>query len=41
VKTIEEALANLREAVEPFLEEYPMPIGGVPFVTTVTILENA
>jgi predicted RNase H-like HicB family nuclease len=39
--TIEAALANLREAVELFLEEYPMPLGGAPLVTTVSILENA
>ena len=40
-ETIEAALANLREAVELYLEEFPMPLGGAPLVTTVTILENA
>lgn len=39
--TIEDALANLREAVELHLEEFPMPKGGTPLVATVTILENA
>lgn len=39
--TLEEALANLREAVELFLEAFPMTLGGSPLVTTVTILENA
>jgi len=40
-ETIEEALANLREAIELFLEEFPMKIGGTPLVTTVTIEEHA
>lgn len=39
--TLEEALANLREAVELYLEEFPMTLGGSPLVTTVTILEHA
>ena len=39
--TLEEALANLREAVELYLEEFPMTLGGSPLVTTVTILEDA
>ncbi len=39
--TLEEALANLREAVELYLEEFPMKLGGAPFVTTVTIPEHA
>jgi predicted RNase H-like HicB family nuclease len=40
-ETLEEALANLREAVELYLEEFPMKLGGSPLVTTVTILEHA
>ena len=40
-ETIEEALANLREAVELYLQEFPMKLGGSPLVTTVTILEDA
>ena len=39
--TLEEALANLREAVELYLEEFTMTLGGSPLVTTVTILEDA
>lgn len=40
-ETVEEALANLREAVELFLEDEPMPLFGAPLVTTVTIKEHA
>lgn len=40
-ETIDEALANLREAVELFLEEFPMKITGSPFVTTVEVPEHA
>lgn len=40
-ETLEEALANLREAVELYLEEFPMALGKSPLVTTVTILEDA
>ena len=39
--TLDEALANLREAVELYLEEFPMALGRAPLVTTVTVLENA
>ena len=39
--TLGEALANLREAVELYLEEFPMTFGKAPLVTTLTILENA
>jgi predicted RNase H-like HicB family nuclease len=31
--TIEEAVANLREATELYLEEFPMKAGSRPFVT--------
>jgi hypothetical protein len=34
-------LANLREAVELFLEEFPMRIAGSPFVTTMDVPEHA
>ena len=40
-ESIEEALANLREAVELFLEEFPMRIAGSPFVTTMDLPEHA
>ena len=33
-KTIEEALANLREASELYLEEFPLPDTGRPLLTT-------
>jgi len=39
--TVEEALANLREAVELFLDDEPMKLSGTPLVTTVTIKEHA
>jgi predicted RNase H-like HicB family nuclease len=32
--TIEEALANLKEATELYLEEFPPPDAGRPLVTT-------
>jgi predicted RNase H-like HicB family nuclease len=32
--TIEEAIANLREATELYLEEFPSPQVGRPFLTT-------
>ena len=40
-ETIEEAIANLREAVMLYLEEFPLKLGGAPFVTTFTIAEHA
>ena len=33
-KTFEEALANLREATELYLEEFPTPKTGRPILTT-------
>ena len=39
--TLEEALANLSEAVELYLEEFPMTLGGAPLVTTITVREDA
>ena len=40
-ESIEEALANLREAVELFLEEFPIKSPGASFVTTFDVPENA
>ena len=39
--TVEGAVANLREAVELYLEEFPMKIGGAPIVTTFDVLAHA
>lgn len=39
--TVETAIANLREAVELYLEEFPLNIGGTPLVTTFTVAESA
>lgn len=36
-ETIEEALANLREAVELYLEEFPMTFHGAVLVTSVEV----
>ncbi|VAV91960.1 hypothetical protein MNBD_ALPHA04-1628 [hydrothermal vent metagenome] len=36
-ESIEDALANLREAVELFLEEFPMKLDGAPIVTSFNI----
>jgi len=35
--TVEEALANLREATELYLEEFPLPSVGHPIVTTFEV----
>ena len=32
--TVEEAVANLREATELYLEEFPLPYVGNPLLTT-------
>jgi len=40
-ETMEEAIANLREAVELYLEEFPMPAGGSPIVTSFDIPVHA
>lgn len=39
--TMEEAIANLREAVELYLEEFPMKGGGSPIVTSFDIPVHA
>jgi len=36
-ETIEEAVANLREATELYLEEVPLPLSGRPLVTTFDV----
>ncbi|MFL6844333.1 MAG: type II toxin-antitoxin system HicB family antitoxin [Allosphingosinicella sp.] len=40
-ETIEEAIANLREAVTLYLEEFPLKLAGSPLVTTFTLAEHA
>jgi len=39
--TIEEALANLREATELYLEEFPLPSSGRSLITTFEVAVNA
>lgn len=39
--SIEEAVANLREATELYLEEFPASVGGRPFVTTFEVADAA
>lgn len=39
--TIDEALANLREAVELYLEDQPLPSGRPPIVTQITVEVHA
>lgn len=40
-ESIEEAIANLREATELYLEEFPLPDVGQPLITTFQISEHA
>jgi predicted RNase H-like HicB family nuclease len=40
-ETIEEALANLREATELYLEEFPLPARGRSLITTFEVTVNA
>lgn len=40
-ESVEEALANLREAVELYLEEFPLNATGAPLVTTIDVPEHA
>ncbi len=40
-ETVDEAIANLREAVELYLEEFPMKLMGAPLVTTFAVQEHA
>ncbi len=36
-QTIEEAIANLKEATELYLEEFPMPVVTHPLLTTFEV----
>jgi predicted RNase H-like HicB family nuclease len=40
-ETVEEALANLREATEIYLEEFPLNITGRPLLTSFQVAEHA
>jgi predicted RNase H-like HicB family nuclease len=40
-ETVEEAIANLREAVELYLEEFPMVSAGAPLVTLFDVEARA
>jgi predicted RNase H-like HicB family nuclease len=40
-ESIDEALANLREAVELYLEEFPLVSYGKPLMTTFEIQDRA
>ena len=40
-ETIEEALANLREATELYLEEFPLTVMGRPLLTTFHVTAHA
>ena len=40
-ETVEDAIGNLREAVELYLEEFPMVFRGAPLVTTFDVMANA
>ena len=39
--TVEEALANLRETTELFVEEFPIAASGRPLVTTFEVVVHA
>ena len=40
-ESIEQAIENLREATELYLEEFPLAAGGRPLITTFQIAEHA
>lgn len=40
-ETVEEALADLREATEPYLQEFPLTVTGRPLLTTFHVAEHA
>ena len=40
-ESVEEAVANLREATELYLEEFPLKSSGQPLVTTFQVAVNA
>jgi predicted RNase H-like HicB family nuclease len=39
-ESIKEAIANLREATELYVEEFPLPSAGLPIITTFRIAER-
>ena len=39
--TIDEAIANLKEATELYLEEFPLKLPGPAFLTTFDVAVNA
>jgi predicted RNase H-like HicB family nuclease len=40
-ETVEQALANLREATELFVEEFPLSVDGRPLLTTFELAARA
>ena len=40
-ESVEEALANLREATQLYLEEFPLQTSGQPLFTTFQVAVNA
>lgn len=38
-ESIDDAIANLREAVELYLEEFPLRVTGAPLVTTFEVAD--
>ena len=40
-KTVEEAVANLKEATELYFEEFPLPETNPPFLTTFDVATYA
>ncbi len=40
-ETVEDALANLREATELYLEEFPLVVTARPLVTTFQVADHA
>lgn len=40
-KTVDEAVANLKEATELYLEEFPTPENGHPMLTTFEVATGA
>ena len=40
-ESVEEALANLREATELYLEEFPLNVSGQPLITTFQVAQHA
>lgn len=40
-ETVEEALSNLQDATELYLEEFPLSVSGRPLLTTFRVPEHA